>query len=176
MRRNVIMRSFIPLLLVIAFIISTLAGCGAPQQACPKIGDKAPDFTLPGLDGKSISLSSFAGKPVIINTWSISCIECKREMPYFNDVGKQYRIQGLIILSVNTMDSSGTIKDFLAKNDYSFTTVIDLKNEIYKKFCCPKNADPNTFFISTDGTIKSIKIGGFVAKDDLITEVKKIIK
>jgi peroxiredoxin len=170
------MRSFIPPLLVIAVLISVLAGCGTPQQACPKIGDRAPDFTLPGLDGKNISLSNFAGKPVVINTWSISCIECKREMPYFNDIGKQYGEQGLVILSVNTMDSSGTIKDFLTKNGYSFTTAIDFKNEIYKKFCCPKTADPNTFFIGTDGTIKSIKIGGFATKDELVTEVKKILQ
>ncbi len=170
------MKSFTLLLLATAVAVSLFAGCGAPLQACPKIGDKAPDFTLPGLDGKSISLSSFAGKPVIINTWSVSCIECKKEMPYFSDIGKQYGVQGLVILSVNTLDSTGTIKDFLTKNGYDFTTVIDLKNEIYKKFCCPKNADPNTFFIGTDGTIKSIKIGGFATKDDLVTEVKKIIQ
>ena len=171
------MRSFIPTVLAIAIIIiSVLSGCGTPQQACPKIGDKAPDFTLPGLDGKSISLSSFAGKPVIINTWNVSCIECKREMPYFNDIGKQYDGQGLVILSVNTMDSSGTAKDFLSKNGYSFTTLIDIKHEIYKRFCCAKSADPYTFFIGRDGTIKYVKIGGFAIKDDLITEVKKIIQ
>lgn len=100
----------------------------------------------------------------------------QKEMPYFSDISKQYGGQGLVILSVNTLDSAGTIKDFLTKNGYDFTTVIDLKNEIYKKFCCPKNADPNTFFIGTDGTIKSIKIGGFATKDDLVTEVKKIIQ
>ena len=170
------MRSLIPFLLFITVIVGMLAGCGTPQQACPKIGDRAPELTLPGLDGKSISLSSFAGKPVVINTWSISCIECKREMPYFNAIGKQYGSQGLVILSVNTMDSSATIKDFLTKNGYSFTTVIDLKNETYKKFCCPKTADPNTFFIGKDGTIKSIKIGGFATEDELVTEVKKILQ
>jgi peroxiredoxin len=170
------MRPLTLLLMAIAVSASLLAGCGTPSQACPKIGDRAPDFTLPGVDGKSISLSSFAGKPVIINTWSVSCIECKREMPYFNNIGKQYGGQGLVILSVNTLDSTGTVKDFLTKNGYSFTTVIDLKNEIYKKFCCPKNADPNTFFIGTDGTIKSIKIGGFASEDDLVTEVKKIVQ
>jgi len=170
------MKSCLTALFIITLALAVAAGCGAPQQACPKIGDKAPDFTLPGVDGQQISLSSFAGKPVIINTWSVSCIECRKEMPYFNNIGKQYGGQGLVILSVNTMDSSGTIKDFLTTNGYSFTTAIDFKNEIYKKFCCPKTADPNTFFIGTDGTIKSIKIGGFATENDLLTEVKKIIQ
>jgi peroxiredoxin len=164
------------MLLAIAVLTSMFTGCGAPLQTCPKIGDRAPDFTLPGVDGKNISLSNFAGKPIIINTWNVSCIECKKEMPFFNDIGKQYGGQGLVILSVNTMDSSGTTKDFLTTKGYSFTTVIDLKHDIYKKFCCAKTADPYTFFIGRDGTIKSIKIGGFATEDDLITEVKKIIQ
>ena len=170
------MRSFILTLLTIAGLASLLTGCNVPQQTCPKIGDRAPEFTLPGVDGTSISLSNFKGKPVIINTWNVSCIECKKEMPYFNDIGKQYGGQGLVILSVNTMDSSGTAKDFLTKNGYSFTTVIDLKHEIYKKFCCAKTADPYTFFIGSDGAIKSIKIGGFATKDELVSEVNKIIQ
>ena len=153
-----------------------LPGCGGGTVAsCPKIGDKAPDFTLPGLDGKNVSLSDFAGKPVIINTWSTSCIECKKEMPFFQDIANQYKSQGLIILSVNTLDNTSTAKDFLSKNSYSFTAVLDMKQEIYKKYCCPKNADPNTFFIGADGTLKSIKIGGFATRDELATEVKKII-
>lgn len=170
------MKPFIPAIVTIAVLIGVIAGCGTPQQACPKIGDRAPDFTLPGVDGTSVSLSSFAGKPVIINTWSVSCIECKREMPYFNDIGKEYGGQGLIILSVNPWDSISTATDFLTKNGYRFTTVIDIKREIYKRFCCPKMADPNTFFIGADGKIKSIKIGGFATKDELVTEVKKIIQ
>jgi hypothetical protein len=76
---------------------------------------------------------------------------------------------------VNTMDSTSTTRDYLSQNSYNFTTLIDLKTIIYKKFCCPKNADPNTFFIGTDGTIKSIKIGGFATKEELQNEVAKIM-
>jgi len=43
---------------------------------------------------------------------------------------------------------------------------------IYKNFCCPKNADPNTFFISSNGIIKGIKIGGFTGTE----EIENIIK
>jgi peroxiredoxin len=163
------------ILITALFTVTLLAGCGTPVPSCPKIGDKAPDFTLPGIDGKNVSLSDYAGKPVIINTWSTSCIECKKEMPFFRDVVTQYEPKGLVFLSVNTMDSISTAKAYLSQNGYNFITVIDLKTVIYKKFCCPKSADPNTFFIGTDGTIKSIKIGGFATKDDLLNEVNKIM-
>ena len=169
------MKSALPILLTVIFCAVLLAGCGTPAQSCPKIGDKAPDFTLPGIDGKNVSLSDYAGKPVIINTWSTSCIECKKEMPYFKDVAEQFGAKGLVLLSVNTMDSTSTTRDYLSQNGYNFTALIDLKTVIYKKFCCPKNADPNTFFIGADGTIKSIKIGGFATKDELLNEVNKIM-
>ena len=161
-------------LLAIAIGVSVITGC-VTTQTCPKVGDKAPDFTLPGIDGKNISLSTFSGKPVIINTWSISCIECKREMPYFQEIYNQHSSDGLVLLSVNTADSADAVKEFMSKNGYNFTILFDYKYEIYKKFCCPKNADPNTFFIGKDGNIKSIKIGGFTSKseiDDIIKSMK----
>jgi peroxiredoxin len=170
------MKHLLPAFIVIVFSLILIAGCGGGAVAtCPKIGDKAPDFTLPGLDGKNISLSDFSGKPVIINTWSTSCIECKKEFPFFQEIANQYASKGLVILSVNTLDNTATTRDFLSKNGYTFTAVLDMKNDIYKKYCCPKNADPNTFFIGSDGIIKSIKIGGFATKDDLAKEVIKII-
>ncbi|MCX6005394.1 MAG: redoxin domain-containing protein [Chloroflexi bacterium] len=165
------MRSYIAVIFIALVTVSLLAGCGTPQ-ACPKVGDKAPDFTLPDSDGKSVSLSDFAGKPVIINTWSVSCIECKKEMPYFQEIYKQYSPTGLIFLSINTLDGIDTARDFMSKNGYTFTVLFDQKHVIYKNFCCPKNADPNTFFISSNGIIKGIKIGGFTGTE----EIENIIK
>jgi peroxiredoxin len=165
------MKFKITVIFITLIALSLLAGCGS-AQACPRIGDKAPDFSLPDSVGKSISLSSFAGKPVIINTWSVSCIECKKEMPYVQEIYKRYSPQGLIILSVNTLDSVDTARDFMSANGYNFTLLFDQKHVIYKNFCCPKNADPNTFFISADGILKGIKIGGFVNKE----EIESIIK
>lgn len=161
--------------MAIVFSVILVSGCNGATTTSARIGDKAPDFTLPGLDGKNVSLSSFSGKPVIINTWNVNCIECKKEMPFFQEIANQYAAQGLVILSVNTQDNTATTRDFLSKNGYTFTTVLDLKNDIYKKYNCPKTADPYTFFIGPDGVIESIKIGGFPSKDELVTEVKKII-
>jgi peroxiredoxin len=170
------MRSLIPVFLALLFVVLPIAGCGTPQTSCPKIGDKAPDFTFIGLDSKPVSLSDFSGKPVIINTWNLNCVECKKEMPFFQDVYNQYKAKGLVLLSVNTLDGIGnSTKDFLAKNGYTFTVLYDKNQDIYKKFCCPKCADPYSFFVGADGTMKSFKIGGFTTKDELMTEVNKIL-
>ncbi|MFA5078998.1 MAG: TlpA disulfide reductase family protein [Dehalococcoidia bacterium] len=169
------MKFALPVILTALCCAVLLSACGTPAVSCPKIGDKAPDFTLPGIDGTNHSLSDYAGKPIVINTWSTSCIECKAEMPYFKEILQQYGPKGLILLSINTSDSINTAKQYLSKNDYNFITLIDKNWVIYKQFCCPRTLDPNTFFIGTDGNIKSIKIGSFADKEELISEVQKIM-
>jgi len=169
------MKFILPILLTALIFAAMLAGCGTPVQSCPKIGDKAFDFTLPGITGKNVSLSDYAGKPVVINTWSTSCIECKKEMPYFKKMVEQYGPKGLVFLSINTSDSIDTTRDYLNKNKYDFITLIDKKWVIYKQFCCPRSLDPNTFFIGTDGTIKLIRPGSFASEDELLSEVQKFM-
>lgn len=52
--------------LVLAAVFSSLL-LGAPVFADDlKVGDKAPDFTLPGSDGKTYSLADFKGKTVVL--------------------------------------------------------------------------------------------------------------
>ena len=170
------MKAVILALLSITLILVPALGCGGAQTTCPKIGDKAPDFTFVGLDGKNVSLSDYKGKPVIINTWNLNCVECKHEMPFFQDVYNSSKGSGLVVLSVNTLDGIGTsTKDFISKNGYTFTVLYDKNQDIYKQFCCPKCADPYTFFVGADGTMKSFKIGGFTTKEELVAEVNKIL-
>src|ERR1044072_2945254 len=61
------------------------AAAPAPAPAGPKlkVGDLAPDFTLPASDGKTYKLSSFRGKQAVVLAWfpkafTRGCtIECK---------------------------------------------------------------------------------------------------
>lgn len=174
------MRSFISLLLVLSFILISYIGCGGAPTACPKIGDKAPNITLIDMDGNNVDLSIYAGKPIIINTWSDDCTHCKQEMLYFNEMLKDHSVKELIFISVNTLDGKNTISDFLSKNNYDFTVLRDYgRKTINAKFCLPGSGphkgDPYTIFIDDKGYIKNIKIGPFTSKEELMTEVNKIL-
>ncbi|MEZ4322021.1 MAG: redoxin family protein [Myxococcota bacterium] len=58
-------------------VLATLLACGGPATAATtasaEVGAKAPDFTLPDLDGKKVSLSSFAGKTVVLEWFNPGC-------------------------------------------------------------------------------------------------------
>ena len=49
--------------------LSIALGLAAPALAAPAVGDKAPDFTLQGSDGKTYALSQFAGKRGVVLAW-----------------------------------------------------------------------------------------------------------
>src|SRR5262245_45090021 len=69
------------------------------------IGKMAPDFELDTLDGKKVKLSDYRGKAVLLNFWATWCGPCKIEMPWFVDLQKQYKDQGLEIVGVAMEDT-----------------------------------------------------------------------
>src|SRR5260370_28230804 len=71
------------------------------------MGNIAPDFDLPALDGKRLKLSSLRGKAVLLNFWATYCGPCKIEMPWFVDLQKEYGPQGFPIVGV-AMDVAST--------------------------------------------------------------------
>ena len=70
------------------------------------IGNLAPDFELPALDGKKLKLSDLRGKAVLLNFWATYCGPCKIEMPWFVELQKEYGPQGFQIVGVAMDDAS----------------------------------------------------------------------
>jgi len=67
-RRHELAARLGPFLLAVGMI--ALAWKGEPVFAEDlTIGDPAPDFTLPGSDGRTYSLSSYRGKQVVVLAW-----------------------------------------------------------------------------------------------------------
>src|SRR5580704_7529065 len=70
------------------------------------IGNLAPDFELPALDGKNVKLSDLRGKAVLLNFWATYCGPCKIEMPWFVELQKEYGPQGFQIVGVAMDEAS----------------------------------------------------------------------
>lgn len=170
------MKSVMPLLLAVAVFVSALSGCGSPQVACPKIGDKAPDFTLTTLDGKNISLSGFAGKPIVINTWDLDCKACKEEMPFFQELYVEYFQDKVVFISIDTgNDNTASIRDYLKKNNFTFSVSQDYGGKLFKPKYCFLSANPYTVFIDANGMIKHIQPGSFATKQELENRIVSLI-
>ena len=64
-------------------------------------GVPAPNFTLPGLDGKMVSLADYKGKVVLLNIWATWCPPCVEEMPSMEKLYQELKGEGFEILAVS---------------------------------------------------------------------------
>src|SRR6476660_8687237 len=79
---------------------------GQAQAVGDLKGRPAPDFTLQSLDNKTVHLSDFRGKAVLLNFWATWCQPCKIEMPWFAELQRQYAGEGLQVVGIAMDDAS----------------------------------------------------------------------
>lgn len=141
---------------LLAVAIVTLAGGLLGGGDPPKIGDAAPDFVLPGLDGGEFRLSDYRGQPVLINFWGTYCPPCVAEMPLIQQYYDLYKDQGLVVLGVNENDPQVTARAFVRQMGLTFPILMD-RDKVRKAFGV--TAYPSTFFIDRDGDVVAMKEG-----------------
>ncbi|HXJ85756.1 MAG TPA: TlpA disulfide reductase family protein [Candidatus Binatia bacterium] len=136
-------------------------------------GTPAPDFTLESLDGKTVSLSEFKGKAVLVNFWATWCGPCKIETPWLVELQNEYGSQGLQIVGV-AMDDSG--KDEIARfaKEMGMNYPVLLGKEAVGEAYGGVPALPESFFVGRDGKIVD-KIMGIEGKSDIETAIKKAL-
>ena len=120
-----------------------------------KIGEMAPDFTVS--DGqKTVQLSQFRGKPVLLNFWATWCPPCVQEVPDL--VALQRQMGGKITILAVSMDvDEDAYKAFTQKRMPGILTVRDPDHRSSALF--GTFAYPESFLIDKDGKIQRKFIG-----------------
>ena len=122
------------------------------------IGNIAPDFELPSLDGKKYKLSDLRGKAVLLNFWATYCGPCKIEMPWFVELQKQYGPDGFQIIGVAMDDASNEEIAKFAK-EMGVNYPILLGTESVGQSYGGVSVLPTTFFLDRDGKIIAREFG-----------------
>jgi len=161
---------------ILAIILASgllMVGCSTAPVQRARTGSQAPDFRLPALEGQTVSLSNFQGKPVLINFWAVSCPSCRFEMPFIQEIFEEWSDKGLVILAINIGESPATVKRFIESYGFSFLVLLDTRGDVARKYGI--RPIPVSFFIDKDGIIKAVRVGPFLSKADIEKGLSKII-
>ncbi len=171
------------IIIVVALVVSAMLAAGvyksrrSPDQTktsgAGMKGQSAPDFALQALDGKTVHLSDFRGKAVLLNFWATWCQPCKIEMPWFADLQNHYAAEGLQVVGIAMDDASPQEIGKFAKDLGVNYVVLIGKEEVGDSYGGVPFL-PTTFYIGRDGTVVD-KVFGLKGRGEIESAIKKAL-
>jgi len=133
------------------------AASPTPFEINELVGNIAPDFKIKDINGRSVSISSFKGHPVLLNIWATWCPYCREERPELNYLYNKYNSKGLVIIAVSIDRDKEKVKRYLEDIRANYIVLIDEENIVSRLYGV--YALPTSFLISKDGTIRKVIMG-----------------
>lgn len=167
MLKKIIVTVLIAILLVGAVVgayfgykkLSEKVGQQGQQGQTPTIRDKGAykDFTVTDKDGKTVKLSEFVGKPIVINFWASWCGPCRSELGHFDKLAKEYEGK-VTFLMVNLYgEDRNKVINFVKNNNYTFPLYFDDTKSGAKAYSV--TGIPVTVFITAAGKVVEQRTG-----------------
>ncbi len=123
--------------------------------AAGRIGALAPDFEWTDLDGKTLRLSTYRGKVVVVNFWATWCPPCREEMPALQRVAASE--PDIVVLEVDLMEPRDKARSFLDSLGLDrLQPVLDSDGATTRRFGVLTL--PSTFFVDKDGVIRHLEL------------------
>ena len=133
----------------------------------------APDFTLTDLNGRTISLSQFRGKVVLLDFWAVECAGCKVEIPWYVAFDKTYRDKGLALIGIDMYgESPAVVKPFMEKEHMKYPVAIG-NDALGERFHVEEM--PLTLLIDRSGRI-ALSHAGIVDKTQFEKDIQELLR
>jgi thiol-disulfide isomerase/thioredoxin len=110
---------------------------------------------LKALDNGSFSLADFGGKIIVVNIWASWCGPCRREVPEYEKVRKEFTGRGVEFIGLTAEDprtSSERVRRFVRDLNFGFRQAW-ADRETAAALMNGRNAIPQTLVIAADGRV-----------------------
>jgi cytochrome c biogenesis protein CcmG/thiol:disulfide interchange protein DsbE len=136
----------------------------------------APDFALTSTDGKTVKLSDYKGKVVIIDFWATWCPPCRRGVPDLISLKKEYKDKGLEIIGISldkiSRGTEGNVVPFIKEYGINYP-IVHGTMEVTQQYGGIRSI-PTSFVIDRGGKIVANYVG-LVPKENFEKDVIKVL-
>ncbi len=133
-----------------------------------RVGDRAPELEILGVDGATaplrdlagapVRLADLRGHPVWISFWASWCPSCQAETPVLREVFAAYRPRGLALVAVSVQESTvDDVRAYAAKYGLEYTVAADLAGDVFRRYRV--YGLPTQLFLDANGIIRAIVQG-----------------
>ena len=150
-------------------VVNMAGGAGG---VTPRIGEPPPVFSLEMVDGQTLSLAELRGRPVVVNFWATWCPPCRGEMPDLENLARDYREAGLVVVGINLEEDRPTVRRYADTLGLSFRLVLDRDGQVANAYNL--TALPTTYFVDREGNVRDLNIGALTEKG-LRSKVAKVL-
>lgn len=125
------------------------------------VGSMPIEFSVKGLDGKSLSLEKYKGKVVLLDFWATWCGPCRSEMPKVISLYNQYHDKGFEIIGISLDESKSALEKYITDNKMEWPQYFEgtkWQNSLAKKYGV--RSIPATFVLDRKGKIRYKAVRG----------------
>lgn len=149
--------------MMIAFLPATASG----QQAT------APQFVLKDINGRTVRLSDYKGKVVLINFWATWCPPCRAEMPDLVSLQREYGKEGLQIIGITyPPEKLDRVRRFARNLKVNYPIILGTR-QLKARFSS-EDTLPVTVVINRDGNVSEI-ISGILLREEFDEKIKPLL-
>lgn len=160
------------LAVLVLLTVSIVYGINSVKTT-PPAENKAKEFSLKDINGKTVKLSDYKGKIVIIDFWATWCGPCRRGIPDLISLQKEYADK-LVVIGISVDREGQTKKDVPAftKNNGINYPIVYADNKVISDYGGIE-AIPTSFIIDKKGNIVKNFVG-LVEKSEYVNIIKSI--
>jgi len=118
---------------------------------------RAPEFRGRTLEGETMTLAGLRGRVVLLNFWASWCLDCRPEMPMFEQLHQDFAGHGLAVLGINLRETPEVVRRYRKGLNLTFPVLLDQDGKIGARYGVI--GMPTTFVIGRDGRAVALAIG-----------------
>jgi len=122
-----------------------------------------PDFTIPTIDGRTIKLSDYVGKVLVVDFWATWCGPCQQETPHLARIARDNGARGVEVVGLHIDDrgrsSQDNIRAFARKWGVTYTIGLATDEMFIAYLGREEDTIPQTLVFGRDGRLKAHLIG-----------------